>query len=252
MTDEPHADAPLTHQTRRVRHETRRRLLRVVAVEDLTPRMRRFTLHSPDLADFISLGADDHVKLFLPTAGAEPQMRDYTPRLYDPRAQTLAIDFVLHDAGPATAWASQAKVGDELEIGGPRGSAIIAEDFDWILLVGDETALPAISRRLEELPQAIRAVAIIAVDNAAEQQALALRDGDAICWILRDRDGSDDAATLGAAIERLIPRGGEGFVWIAAEAGVVKALRAQVLEVHGQPLAWLKAAGYWVQGEAGH
>ena len=76
--------------------------------------MIRVTLGG-DLDGFTSLGFDDHVKLFFPTgttgADGEPEMdsRDYTPRRYDPQANTLDIDFVLHDAGPATRWASRRK-----------------------------------------------------------------------------------------------------------------------------------------------
>ena len=71
-------------------------------------------------------------------------MRDYTPRRHDAEAGTLEIDFALHEAGPATQWAEQAKVGDLLGVGGPRGSFIVPTDFDWHLLIGDDTALPAI------------------------------------------------------------------------------------------------------------
>jgi NADPH-dependent ferric siderophore reductase len=73
----------------------------------------------------------------------------------------LHIDFAIHDAGPATDWALRARIGDALEIGGPRGSAVIPMEFDWYLLIGDETGLPAIGRRLEELPAGSRALVIV-------------------------------------------------------------------------------------------
>ena len=103
---------------------------------------------------------EDHVKRFFPDgaapAGGEQPMagRDYTPRRYDAASNTLEVDFVLHDAGPATRWATQAAVGQAMSIGGPRGSFIIPTTFDWHLLAGDDTALPAIGRRLAELPSA--------------------------------------------------------------------------------------------------
>nr|WP_254602817.1 siderophore-interacting protein [Sphingomonas bacterium] len=56
-----------------------------------------------DLADFVSLSADDHVKLFLPVEGEADAMRDYTPRAFDTGLGTMTIDFALHDAGAATA-----------------------------------------------------------------------------------------------------------------------------------------------------
>lgn len=97
-------------------------------------------------------------------------MRDYTPRHFDAARRELTLDFILHDAGPATAWAQQVKIGDQLGIGGPRGSQVVADVFDWYLLLGDETAMPAIGRRLEELSDDVRAIVLIEVDD--EQDAL--------------------------------------------------------------------------------
>jgi NADPH-dependent ferric siderophore reductase len=94
----------------RVRHQPRRRELDVLRVDKIAANMIRVTLGG-DLEDFTSLGFDDHVKLFFPTgkvgADGEPEFesRDYTPRRHDPQAKTLEIEFVIHDAGPATRWA---------------------------------------------------------------------------------------------------------------------------------------------------
>ena len=134
----------------RVRHQPRRRELDVLRVEKIAAHMIRVTLGG-DLDGFTSLGFDDHVKLFFPELDAPPgadgerpmASRDYTPRRYDPVANSLEIEFVLHDAGPATRWAEQAAPGQTLRIGGPRSSFIIPTEFDWHLLMGDETALPA-------------------------------------------------------------------------------------------------------------
>ena len=117
----------------RVRHQPRRRELDVLRVEKIAAHMIRVTLGG-DLEGFTSLGFDDHVKLFFPTgtigADGEPELesRDYTPRRYDPKAKTLDVEFVIHDAGPATRWAEQAKAGQTLRIGGPRGSFVIPID----------------------------------------------------------------------------------------------------------------------------
>jgi NADPH-dependent ferric siderophore reductase len=128
------------HATTRIRHEVRRRMLTVSSTELLTPRMRRFGFTSPELHDFVSASHDDHVKLFFPADGngSETCMRDFTPRRFDRSRGMLVIDFALHEAGPATHWAISAQIGDTLEIGGPRGSSVVPDDFDWYLLVGDE------------------------------------------------------------------------------------------------------------------
>jgi NADPH-dependent ferric siderophore reductase len=76
--------------------------------------------------------------------------RDFTPRHYDQAARELTVEFALHATGAA--WARQAAPGQVAVIAGPRGSMIIPMDYAWHVLAGDATALPAIRRRLEELP----------------------------------------------------------------------------------------------------
>ncbi len=236
------------HQIRRVRHETRRRTLRVISRQVLTPRMVRIVLTSTELHDFVSAAADDHVKLFFPTPDG-PVMRDFTPRAFDTTRCELTIDFALHDSGPATEWASAAAVGDILEIGGPRGSAIAPDDFDWYLLVGDETAFPAMARRLEELGPGTPAAVYAIAQDAAEVMRFASPAALSQTWLVRD-GRADDAAQLHEALETFVPPNGEGFVWIAAEGAVARALRQYMIESRGHPPTWMKAAGYWARGRA--
>ena len=204
-------NTPVIH---RVTHEIKRRRLDVLRVVDLTPRMRRVTLGGPELAGFVSLGSDDHIKLMFaqnaaeqaalqsPTFnikgdGPQPAMRDYTPRRFDLSLGELDIDFVLHGDGPASTWAEQAQVGQHLYIGGPRGSMIVPDIFDSYLLIGDETALPAIARRLEELPAGRRVLAVIEIADAAEQQALQSAAEVDVIWVLRGQaDLLDTVRTL--------------------------------------------------------
>jgi NADPH-dependent ferric siderophore reductase len=89
-------------QVERVRHTPKIRSLRVENTKRLTPGMLRITFAGNDLADFRSLGFDDHVKLFIPTTSGNIARRDYTPRRFDTIAGTLVIDFAIHEAGPAT------------------------------------------------------------------------------------------------------------------------------------------------------
>ena len=157
-----------THTVERLRHELKLRVLTVVRTEELTAHMRRITLSGGDLEGFVSPSHDDHVKLFFPAPGdtqpvfpvlgkganpieyaegARPIARNYTPRRHDPVKGELEIDFVLHGDGPASSWAAQAAPGQTLGVGGPRGSMVVPLDFDWYVLVGDQTALPAIADR---------------------------------------------------------------------------------------------------------
>ncbi len=248
VTDPLSTPAAEPHAIRRVRHETRRRSLTVASATALTPRMKRVVL-TGDLEGFASLGADDHIKLFFTDASGAAAMRDFTPRAFDAAAGTLTIDFALHEAGPATNWASAAAIGDGLEIGGPRGSAVVPDDFDWYWLIGDETALPAIGRWVEGLRPHVPVLTAIAVQDSGERQHFETRAAWTALWAERAKDGADDAATLQRLLDAQPLPQGDGFVFIAAESAVARALRARLTE-RGHPKAYIKAAGYWKRGEA--
>jgi NADPH-dependent ferric siderophore reductase len=238
------------HAATRVRHEVKRRRATVKAVERLTPNMVRVTLHGADLAGFVSLGHDDHVKLIFP-GGEAPALRDFTPRRYDAVARELTVDFALHDAGPASDWAARARPGQELEIGGPRSSFVVRDDFDAYLLIGDETALPAIGRWLEVLRAGARAVVLAAVADAAEEQAFSSAAAVETHWVHRPLSQAADPRFLLDALKALRLPGGDIYTWVAAESGVARALRQHLVAELGLEPSRLKAAGYWRQGGAG-
>ncbi|HVW67771.1 MAG TPA: siderophore-interacting protein [Steroidobacteraceae bacterium] len=268
MTDRP--------EVRRVRHETRLRRLQVCHVQHLTPRMLRVGVAGGELAGFTSLGFDDHVKVFVPPSGTgelalptlgpdgpiypegapRPAMRDYTPRKYDAAAGILYIDFVIHEAGPATTWAARARPGQVLGVGGPRGSFVIPTQFDWHLLIGDETALPAIGRRLEELPADTRALVVAEVDDPSEELQFQSAAPFEVVWVHRSRNGSNtaqagDPRLLLQKLRTLGFPSGEYFAWIAAEVQVARALRQYLLSERSAKKEWVKAAGYWRRGAIG-
>lgn len=240
------------HQVTRIRRETRRRTLTVASSDFLSPHLLRLWFISPELTDFESAAPDDHIKLFVPSGADGVVARDYTPRLFDTAAGTLAIDFAVHEAGPATAWALSAQPGDTLEIGGPRGSAVLDDDFDWYMLVGDETALPSISRRLSELRPSALVIAALVVEEPADRIGLSDRAKLDVRWAVRDGSEANDADRLRSLIAGGPLPNGDGYVWIAAEAGVARALRSYIIDECGHPRAWTKAAGYWSRGASGN
>jgi NADPH-dependent ferric siderophore reductase len=242
------------HQIIRVRHELRRRQLTVSSVESLTPRMRRIHFTSPELSDFRSPSPDDHIKLFFPVPGGqagEPVMRDFTPRAFDNARKTLAIDFALHGSGPATEWAAGARAGQTLEIGGPKGSSVVPDDFDWYLLMGDESALPAIGRWVERLRPGVPVTTVVAVADEAAKQTFVTQASWRPMWAVRGEPGVHDGEHLRRALGAFSPPAGDGFIWIAGEASSVRELRTHFVEAHHHPGAWIKAAAYWHQGENG-
>lgn len=250
--------APVTHSIERVRHELKRRQLTVKRVVNVTPKMVRVTLTGESLADFVSASYDDHVKIFVPNGDKGHALppeeakvgRDYTPRRYDAVLQELDVDFAIHDAGPATAWAMKTSPGDTLEIGGPRGSFVVADDFDWYLFIGDETALPAIGRRLEELRAGARAIVIAEVSDAAEEQTFTSKASFEVTWLHRGMQEAGTTSLADDAVRKLTLPKGDGYVWVGYESGTAKRLRQILVDEKSHPKAWVKAAGYWRRGAA--
>ncbi len=246
-------DASARHFFQRVRFDLKRRWATVVRREELGGDLLRLTFGGPDLADFQSAAFDEHVKLFVPAdatpirAASSEQLvgRHYTPRHYDAARGELTIDFYLHEAGVLTSWARQAQPGAELIIGGPKGALVPPEDFDWYLLAGDETALPAIARRLEQLAAGVRVVVIAEVARAGLEIDLPTAADAEIRWVYRDLQPTALVQTL----EALALPTGEGYAWIAGEASQARAAR-QALLAKGLPKDWVKAAGYWKLGES--
>jgi NADPH-dependent ferric siderophore reductase len=257
------------HEPRMVRHTVVMRQLEVLRVERLTPHMQRVVLGGPDLAGFISAAPDDHIKLFFPNSlgeivrptlgangleyppGKEPSpMRDYTPRSHDEASGELTVDFVLHGDGPAAIWAAQAAAGQHLGAGGPRGSFIVADDFDHYVMAGDETALPAIGRWLEEMPAHARVTALIEIPESADRQGLRSDAHFDVQWL--DRKGSDAASStlLEQALQQLSAPDGDTFYWIATESRRARNMRQWLSEHRHLPKEHVKATGYWKSGDS--
>lgn len=211
--------------------------------------MIRVTLGGAELAGFVSAAPDDHIKIMVPDQDGTIVRRDYTPRHYDREAGTLLLDFVDHEGGPAAAWARSVVPGGTLQIGGPRGSQVIGGDIRHWLLIGDETALPAIGRRVEELPAHATVTTLVAVPGPEDEQVFATAARHTAHWVHRPVAQADQAEGILAVLENIvIPEG--TFVWVGAEASVARAVRSVVQDQRQHPAAWLKASGYWLKGQA--
>lgn len=252
------ADAP-----RRVRYEPKRRQLQVASKTYLSPDYLRIVLHG-DLSGFESQGFDDHIKLIFPDpvtgvvnfpgdaareGESRPIMRDYTPRYFDVAAGQLTLEFALHglehgDAGPATRWAADAVIGDSLHIAGPRGSRLLPDIYDHYVLIGDETALPAIGRRLEELPSTKRVTVFVEIDCAENRFELQTKTQAKIHWVNRQEQSLVDAV---AALELSTAT----HLWIASERTQARAIRDLLQERFNLPASAVKASAYWHKGLAG-
>lgn len=232
-----------------VMHEIKKRVLTVKKVENLNSKIKRITFFGEELGDFISMSPDDHIKVFMkdPQTGEEV-MRDYTPRRFNQGTKELDLEFFLNGKGVAAKWAAMAKEGDTLIIGGPRGSRIVPYDFDWYLMIGDETSIPSFARRLEELPEGIKAEVILEVGSAQEVIALKEHPGVNVKWIFRDNERAGESVRFIKAIKDLSFLRGDYFTWISAEKHTTFEIQNYLLENKNAHKEWMKCTGYWNKG----
>ena len=258
MSATPETSTPAT-LIQRVRHPFRSRHVQLLKRETISPGFVRLTLGGPELEGFVSAGFDDHVKFILPQAGQDkpnlpmmvdgrphidgerPTMRDYTPLHYDASANTLELDFAVHGSGPAVDWAVKAPMGQWFGLAGPRGSMVVPVDLDWHIFLGDETAMPAIERRLAELPAGTQAIVRVQVANPADQRP----------WTSRAALDCAFVASLTEAAQQLQIPQGDGFIWGGGENSVMAALREQLL-AKGADAKRMRVSSYWKQGQADH
>ena len=252
----------------RVQYPIGVRELQVLAVARLSPVMLRLTLGGAGLAGFQSHVPNEHVRLIFPDERGElrlpeqdgpalrwprplPVSREYTVRRHDRDEGVLDIDVVLHAGGVASDWAAQVAVGARIPVAGPPGGFVLPAAYDRYLFVGDITALPQIARYLEWLPAAAAGWAVLEVADATEEIALSAPAGVEVRWVHRGAvpPGTGDALQR-AAREVRVPDGERAFAWLAAEAGVLKPLRAWVRDELGLPAADQMITGYWKRGVA--
>jgi NADPH-dependent ferric siderophore reductase len=233
--------------------------------------MIRVRLGGEDLAGLgVGEFADAYVKLIFPPSGASyrepfdvddiqrtltpdewPVMRSYTVRWWDSEAGELAIDFVYHgDEGVAGPWAARARPGDEIQFRGPGGAYSPSRDADWHLLVGDESALPAIAAALECIPSGVPARAFIELENSSDERVLTSPGDLEVVWLIHSlSDQEPDRTVLDAIARAELPTGRvQGFVH--GEAGMVKGLRRYLRFEMQIPSDALSISGYWRRGRS--
>ncbi|MGY1834326.1 siderophore-interacting protein [Blastococcus sp. SYSU DS0510] len=242
-------------------------VLAVVAVTDVTPSVRRVTLSgTPDAVaaagptvNLLVPRVDDPAprwpgiqrdgRIVWPQGSHGVALRSYTARRQDPAAGEVDIDFVLHGDGPAASWAAAARPGALL---GVAGAASLAErPARWLLLVADETAVPAVSRILAAAPPGTEGIAYLEVAGPEEEQVLPAPPGVEVRWLHRGPTPPGESSLLVdavAALER--PADDDVFAWVGAESAAVRAIRADLRGRWGLGRAQHHAIGYWRRGRA--
>ncbi|WP_232847906.1 siderophore-interacting protein [Occultella kanbiaonis] len=252
--------------------------LEVLRSERISPSFARVSLGGRDIEHFVPMGYDQWFRLFIPITDPEslgwvpgkldtlsylkylthakterPVLRNYTVRAYrpdGPLGPELDIDFVLHGsaaegtAGPAASWAQTCAPGDVVAIL-DEGIAFRTEpEPGRVLLVGDETALPAIAGILASLPRTTTGRALIEIPAAGDQQVLEGPDGVEVTWVVRaDAHGTPGRAALAAAQALPLPSA-DTYAWVAGEQTLPVALRRHLVR-GGVGKDDVTFSGYW-------
>ncbi|MEU3369635.1 siderophore-interacting protein [Streptomyces sp. NPDC006660] len=252
--------------------------LRVVRARRLGRSLARVTFGGfgdEDLSSFAAGGRDQSLSLFLPHPGQDapvlpvaddaggwwgayralPEDVRAVMRSYTVRAQrrepdgshVLDIDFALHDdGGPASRWAGSARPGDRVAVFGPAVADNTAVRFrppggtDSVVMWADETALPAAAAILEWLPAGTPARVFLSVPHDEDRLPLATEAAAEVTW-LRGESALDRVRA--GALPGACP-----YVWIAGEAGQVRALRRHFVGERGVERGRVTFVGYWRRG----
>ncbi|WP_084102448.1 siderophore-interacting protein [Demequina sp. NBRC 110051] len=217
----------------------------VLRTEQLTPAMVRVVVGSDALKEVGPLELTDHyVKIKFGDV-----TRTYTVRWHDRAAGEMALDFVIHgDEGLAGPWAARATAGDEIAFMGPGGGWAPRPDADVHLLVGDESALPAIAAALDALEANARAEVFLEVATAAERQPLRETANTTVHWIHRDEHGMGYGEALTYAVETATLPEGDIEAFVHGNADMIKPLRHHLFNVVGVPREHVSISGYWRTG----
>jgi NADPH-dependent ferric siderophore reductase len=174
-----------------------------------------------------------------------PARRRYTVRAWDPSTAQLTIDFVVHgDVGVAGAWAVHAEPGDVLVLEGPSGGYRPDPEADWLLMVGDESAVPAIAAALETVPAGMLAVVRVLCDGPEHDLDLACSGNLALSWVHRLGDGHDEELLPAAVRDLSFPRG-RVDAFIHGEATEIREIRKHLLVERGLARADMSCSPYW-------
>ncbi len=240
--------------------------LAVQRTEQITPHMIRVVAGGPGLTGFPETPhADRYVKILFPRPGVDypepfdieaiwaalpreqwPATRTYTVRALDHAAGELTIDFVHHgDSGLAGPWAAAARPGDVLRLLGPGGAYTPDPAADWHLLVGDESALPAIGAACERIRAGVPVLALLEVADESERQPLIGPDGLDVRWF--HRRGGRPNQVLDALRDTVLPPG-RVHAFVHGEAGLVRDVRRHLVGERGVDRETLSVSGYWRRG----
>jgi NADPH-dependent ferric siderophore reductase len=238
-------------------------LVPVVVAErtEVTPRLLRLAFEGPGLDEMCTEPAAS-VRLLVPSPGSSelilpiwngnefllpgdvrPALRTFTPLAAD-APDRLHLEIVRHRGGAVSEWAEQAEVGSPAAVSGPGRGAAFAPDTTTFHLLGDETAVPAISQLLGVLSRTATISVHAEVEHETAIRPLPSHPRATVEWLVRD-PGEAPGARLIAAAKGLTEISTTTHVWAAGEAASMQAIRRHLFDDRGLARSQTTIRGYW-------
>ena len=229
------------------------RKLKVLDKKKISNNLLRIILTGNDLKDFPENEKGGYVKLLFPKSkinGEEFFQRPYTIRNFRKSNLELDIDFANHtgNKGLATSWAYSVKPGESIIISGPSSKPKVRENVDWLLFVGDMSALPAISTYLEDLSKNTLGKAIIEILDNSDKIDLVKPKNFEIIWSI-NKGGVIENSDLVKNVYSLEWLKGTPYVWVACEFNSMKVLRNYFQSEKKINKNEMYISSYWKSGE---
>ncbi|MDP2290594.1 MAG: siderophore-interacting protein [Actinomycetota bacterium] len=237
----------------------------VVRRRELNDRLLQLTFGGGDLVEFEPVAADQFVYVLAPPAGRRelsidqhftwthyeampvadrPRGAYYSVRHWRPAVAEMDVIVVRHDGGEASGWAEQVTVGEPVAVWGPREVYAPPADTGSLLLVADETGLPALAAILEHRPAHLQAVAVIEIDDESHAIPLAVSPADRVVW-LRRGDVAPGTTSLLLDAVRSVEVPADVYAWGGAETKAMTAIRRYLRDDVGLPQERVAMTGYW-------
>jgi len=184
---------------------------------------------------------------FLLPDGSRPSLRTFTPQPVPGDSSRLVIDVVVHEGGAVSDWAAVATPGDRAAISGPGRGYEIDPSARSLLVLGDESALPAIGQLIESLPADVAVEVHVETTDPAAETELPDRDGLITTWHLLPTDEAPGKTLVEVAAELAARSELDELrrIWAAGEAASMQAIRKLMFGQQGMPRAHATIRGYW-------
>lgn len=241
----------------------------VVRSAPLTPQLYRVVLGGEGLDDFADpTFADSYVNMFFLPEGAayappfdteavrdlpreqRPSPRRISVRSWDQAARELTVDIAVHgEVGYAGRWALHARAGDRVQLRGPAGDFSPPEDAEAYLMVGDESALPAIAACLEAVPAGRPVVALVEVDGPDDELTLDSPGDLQVAYVHRAGHAEPERLLVDALGGLRLPSG-RLSAFVHGEASSIRAVRRHLLGRALVEPSMLSCSPYWHRGRS--